>query len=52
MREGSIIDDVFIELFGREDGQPIRFSNQAIRKMLNLVKANENDVIYDLARAK
>lgn len=42
----DLIDDV--NLFSAELGRPILFSNQEIRKMLNLAKANAKDVFYDL----
>ena len=47
MPKKSLIDDV--ELSDVDDkGYPILFTNQEIRKMLDLVNANENDVFYDL----
>ena len=44
----SLIDDIPIELFRNGDGPPILFPNGAIRKMLKLVDANEEDVLCDL----
>ncbi len=47
MSRKLLIDD--IELSDEDEkGPPILFTNQYIRKMLNLVNANEEDIFYDL----
>ena len=43
----SLIDDVYLD-DDRDKGEPILFTNQAIRKMLSLAKVGEADVFYDL----
>ena len=43
MRKGSLIDDVDMEL-----GHPILFTNQEIRRMIDLAEPQEDDVFYDL----
>lgn len=47
MRKGSLIDDVEMSDFDK-NGVPIIFQNSNIRKMLNLAKAKEDDIFYDL----
>jgi len=44
----SLFDDIPIEIFGEEDGQPIRLTNPEIRRMLRLASADNNDIFYDL----
>jgi hypothetical protein len=46
-RMKSLVDDVYLD-DDRGKGEPILFTNQAIRKMLQLVKVGEGDVFYDL----
>jgi Histone methylation protein DOT1 len=43
----SLIDDVYLD-DDRDKGEPILFTNQAIRKMLRLAKVAKDDVFYDL----
>lgn len=43
----SLIDDVYLD-DDRNKGEPILFTNQAIRKMLDLAKVGDTDVFYDL----
>lgn len=43
----SLIDDVYLD-DDRDKGEPILFTNQAVRKMLRLAKVSEADVFYDL----
>lgn len=47
MRKGSLIDDVEMSDFDK-NGPPILFQDPDIRKMLNLAKAKEDDIFYDL----
>lgn len=48
MSKRSLIDDVNIGLSYSDFGPPICFTNIEIRKMLTLVKAGKDDVIWDL----
>lgn len=43
MREGSLIDDVDLEL-----GEPILFTNPEIRRMIRLADPKQDDVFFDL----
>lgn len=43
----SLIDDVYLD-DDRDKGEPILFTNQAIRKLLLLAKVGDGDVFYDL----
>jgi len=47
-REESLIDDIPLELFGEQNGHPIRLTNPEIRRMFRLAKPSKDDVFYDL----
>ena len=47
MKKKSLIDDTEVDP-SEYYGYPILFPNVAIRKLLTLAKANENDIFYDL----
>ncbi|MDG6953944.1 MAG: hypothetical protein JRN33_03030 [Nitrososphaerota archaeon] len=43
----SLIDDVYLD-DDRDKGEPILFTNPAIRRMLRLARVSKDDVFYDL----
>jgi len=47
-REQSLFDDIPLELFGEQNGHPIRLTNPEIRRMLRLANPSKDDVFYDL----
>ncbi len=47
-RDESLFDDIPLELFGEQNGHPIRLTNPEIRRMLRLANPSKDDVFYDL----
>ena len=47
-KDDSLIDDIPLELFGEQNGHPIRLTNPEIRRMLRLANPTKDDVFYDL----